>query len=353
MYIIIIFCISVVECPSEEYLPSLLKEPAFQDQQSSSKKVNIVIHFSPPPIINNHEYQKWMEKFPTARHLVINEDNFCLGSVAVHELQYKLNLINSDIFPLLDSCGMDVASVKNNKTTKVSNLFPAETVQAASEPDVSNDQEATDKLPLLQANTLDCVRLIPKVEVDVSKTLQIKPGEYVKEITKTADFIEELRKLKLHLAEIESAIKTKKDGDFPKIVFLGTGSCIPNKLRNTSGILIHTTKEDCILLDSGEGTYGQIVRFHGRDKSDEVLRNLKAIYISHLHTDHHVGLIGILKGRRRAIANLKSSGKEMNVQPVYLLAPIQLLSWLKIYDRNAEEILQDFIFVPNQQLVSC
>lgn len=42
-------------------------------------------------------------------------------------------------------------------------------------------------------------------------------------------------------------------------------------------------------MDCGEGTFGQIVRFYGKDKLKEVVKNLKAIYVSHLHADHHLG----------------------------------------------------------------
>jgi hypothetical protein len=45
------------------------------------------------------------------------------------------------------------------------------------------------------------------------------------------------------LAELkEKLTETKADAlrKFPQVLFLGTGSCIPNKTRNTSGILVHT-----------------------------------------------------------------------------------------------------------------
>lgn len=47
-------------------------------------------------------------------------------------------------------------------------------------------------------------------------------------------------------------------------------------------------KDSCLLLDAGEGTYGQIIRFYGPEASD-VIRKIKAIYISHMHADHHIG----------------------------------------------------------------
>lgn len=47
-------------------------------------------------------------------------------------------------------------------------------------------------------------------------------------------------------------------------------------------------KDTCILLDVGEGTIGQIYRFYGAE-TDNIVKKIKAIYISHLHADHHIG----------------------------------------------------------------
>lgn len=48
-------------------------------------------------------------------------------------------------------------------------------------------------------------------------------------------FGEELEQLKKKLA-----IADVKGQLYPRVTFLGTGSCIPNKTRNTSGILVQT-----------------------------------------------------------------------------------------------------------------
>lgn len=51
-------------------------------------------------------YQEWIENFsPSTQHLVLNDANTCMGSVAVHRIQYQLNLLSSEIFPLLSDRG--------------------------------------------------------------------------------------------------------------------------------------------------------------------------------------------------------------------------------------------------------
>lgn len=49
------------------------------------------------------------------------------------------------------------------------------------------------------------------------------------------------------------------------------------------------------MLDAGEGTYGQMIRRYGVDNVDEELSKIKCIFVSHLHADHHLGVIQLIK----------------------------------------------------------
>ncbi|EKM81596.1 hypothetical protein AGABI1DRAFT_105131 [Agaricus bisporus var. burnettii JB137-S8] len=84
-----------------------------------------------------------------------------------------------------------------------------------------------------------------------------------------------------------------------KILPLGTGSSHPTKYRNVLSTLIRTPSGN-ILLDCGEGTTGQLTRYFGKGEEgiDDILRNLKCIFVSHAHADHHMGLAKLLRQRR-------------------------------------------------------
>ena len=75
-----------------------------------------------------------------------------------------------------------------------------------------------------------------------------------------------------------------------EVVFLGTGASIPSKYRNVTGLYLHRFGAGGLLLDCGEGTYGQLVRRYGAEGADGVLAGLRLIWISHIHADHHAGL---------------------------------------------------------------
>uniref|UniRef100_A0A3B3SZR5 Zinc phosphodiesterase ELAC protein 2 n=1 Tax=Paramormyrops kingsleyae TaxID=1676925 RepID=A0A3B3SZR5_9TELE len=137
----------------------------------------------------------------------------------------------------------------------------------------------------------------------------------------------------------------KRAGKYPELVFLGTASSLPMKIRNVSGTLVNISTSQSLLLDCGEGTFGQLCRHYG-DGVDELLTRLSTVFISHMHADHHTGLLHLLYQRERALETL---GKPF--APVYLVAPLQIMHWLQQYDEHCQPILKHVNIIPSRFLV--
>ncbi|WP_456464388.1 ribonuclease Z [Persephonella sp.] len=73
-----------------------------------------------------------------------------------------------------------------------------------------------------------------------------------------------------------------------KVVLLGTSSAMPTKDRNNSGVYLGY-KGKGFLFDCGEGTQRQIMR------AGLSIYRIDKIFISHLHTDHILGLPGLIE----------------------------------------------------------
>jgi ribonuclease Z len=71
------------------------------------------------------------------------------------------------------------------------------------------------------------------------------------------------------------------------VAFLGTGGAVPSARRNTASVLV-TRGGERLLFDCGEGTQRQMQRSLG-------LVQVDAIYFTHFHADHFLGLPGLLK----------------------------------------------------------
>ena len=80
-----------------------------------------------------------------------------------------------------------------------------------------------------------------------------------------------------------------------EIICLGTGSAMPSQHRNVSATLLRVPGCGSYLMDCGENTLGQLKRIYTAPQLAEVLRDLKLIWISHLHADHHLGLTSVIK----------------------------------------------------------
>jgi len=90
-----------------------------------------------------------------------------------------------------------------------------------------------------------------------------------------------------------------------RVTFLGTSASRPTVGRNVSSIALQREGE-LFLLDCGEGTQRQMMRF-GTGFA------LHHIFITHLHADHYLGVIGLLR-------TLALQGR---TDPLRILAPIR------------------------------
>lgn len=112
-----------------------------------------------------------------------------------------------------------------------------------------------------------------------------------------------------------------------EIVTLGTGSALPSKYRNVSATLIRVPGYGSYLFDCGENTLGQLRRVYGYAETDVILRDLRAIYISHLHADHHLGVPSVLA--RRAAANAAHPAEQ--AKPVTIISTTKYIGFLHEY----------------------
>jgi ribonuclease Z len=71
------------------------------------------------------------------------------------------------------------------------------------------------------------------------------------------------------------------------VLFAGTAGSVPTARRGLPAILLRAGG-DRILIDCGEGTQQQLLRSVG-------LPELDAVFITHFHLDHWLGLVGMLK----------------------------------------------------------
>ncbi|XP_014784508.1 zinc phosphodiesterase ELAC protein 2 isoform X1 [Octopus bimaculoides] len=320
------YSLLVLECPNINYLDALLSSESLASLQVENDDqrlpADVVVHMSGVEVISHPKYQKWMKRFPSSTsHLIVNESTSSVANFGSYKIQAMLNLLSPTIFPLLYH-----QRPENSKATTV------------------NDSASEDSVQLASTNLKFFVR--PRKGFNYDQCLELNNAEFIREAWKMKGFEKQLQEFHVKVKEHSQNLEKPMASKGPEILFLGTGSSVPSKRRNVSGILVQIEPDNYILLDCGEGTAGQLYRHYGEENSAHILRNLKAIFISHMHADHHMGLFGILRDRQKFIKNCKET-----VNPVLLLSPIQIRRWLNFYMSNIENLQQAVKLIPLQSIL--
>jgi ribonuclease Z len=132
-----------------------------------------------------------------------------------------------------------------------------------------------------------------------------------------------------------------------------------------SATLVDIPDIGSILLDAGESTYGQMLRMAGAAGIDESINNLKAIFISHLHADHHLGVVQVLskwfevrvdillhttsKAKKTHHFNMKLNNNTN--KKMFVISPWAFKLWLEEYADVQDFGLKKLVFINNEDIL--
>ncbi|XP_075112451.1 tRNAse Z TRZ4, mitochondrial isoform X3 [Nicotiana tabacum] len=335
----------VVDCPTPSHLQelssihSLTPYYSYPSEESKEmcKKVDCVIHLSSASVTCSTEYQQWMSRFGEAQHIMAghqpkNIEIPILKSSA--RIASRLNYLCPQFFPAPGFWSLPQLK-RLSSVSKIPSEFSSCQVTAENllkfhlRPyaqlglDRSGIPEITSRPKIIE----ELISEIPEI-LDASEHItQMLHGNNV---TNGGSATMQANKVMieepwLHETALPSCLEgvTREDVE---IVLLGTGSSQPSKYRNVSSIFVNLFSKGSILLDCGEGTLGQLKRRFGIEGADEAVKDLRCIWISHIHADHHTGLARILALRRDLL-------NETPHEPLIVVGPRQLKRFLDAYQK--------------------
>jgi ribonuclease BN (tRNA processing enzyme) len=120
----------------------------------------------------------------------------------------------------------------------------------------------------------------------------------------------------------------------------------PTSYRGASAIFF-MMKNQGILMDSAEGSYGQLLDHFGGDKEkvSDILLKTRCVFITHIHGDHQLGVLKIMYERDL----LHSHNKNPN-NKLYVVTPTPMMEWMKLFVSDSLDHPEMVVLVPSKNL---
>lgn len=332
-------CVLIVDVPTPQHLAHSGAAVTAACARVGAR-LSLVVHLTPGPLAGGGAYAGWAQTLGGAHttHLAANADAARRPAVfrAAATLAHRLWSVHPGLFPCapLDGGGGGAACAAADAAAAAAAARPA-AGPAAPAPTPAWPSSA---LPFVAASNLLRWRLRPLASAGPDAALVPPPLRACDLDARLRQELPQLPQLVAALAQGHAARAGAVDvprcvsrwaadrASAPSLLFLGTGAAVPSKYRNVSCILL-TTGGGCALLDCGEGSLGQLERRLGAAGCAAALATLRLAWVSHIHADHHLGLLALLKARRGA---LLEAGAQLTPLPV--VGPPPLRRCLEAHD---------------------
>lgn len=310
----------ILDIPSNEYTQNTLLKNEFFDKNADlgDEDIGLVYHFLGEDVVFDlPEYLEFLQKFPSdCQHVIshpkLADDTLVFRTFAITLL--KLKCLQNDSFNLPH---FEPHSPLDETTPFVAKLQLMQNFQVDMK-GISRDDSLimNDTWSSLYDEHIRASQLENVMKEDVISSEPIPLG-----------LVENL---------------TLKDQ--VQVVTLGTGSALPAIHRNVISTLVRVPQRQLngeasfrlVLLDAGENTLGTMRRNFGHNGLEQlttVFKELSLIHLSHLHADHHLGIISILN---------KWFEVNRGTEKIYLVVPWQynnfVTEWYNLEGRTSSSI---------------
>ena len=320
----------VLEVPDESYVSGITSHPLLQKQwfDSSGETVSLIVHMTPRSVLEGEAYCQWMASFGShTRHLLLHQ-TLCPPDWTLRGLLKShgpLNLMDPSLFRKFST--PEVSS--SDEKLKIFEFLEPESV--------------------IVGKTLLQYHLKPTQREGMDESHVLEPFSsywegHMARVRSSADIRNTLTKIPAgEHTEEDSAHQSQRELTGDRVTFLGTGASCPSKYRNVSSILLQTATAGNVMFDCGEGTLAQLYRHFGSTEGDRVVAKLRTIFISHIHGDHNLGVVSILRRRADILGGgANSLPGEAGVTPTRVVGSRKVGWWLVDYSKQCEKL--DFSF---------
>ncbi|KAE8350867.1 hypothetical protein BDV28DRAFT_138251 [Aspergillus coremiiformis] len=319
--------IAIIDLPTPEYVEAFVGRPEWKSP-SVTTNLEAFIWILGPGVGDHPRLREFVASMSHCKHTVSSSD-YCpnylaLGSVAGSSV--RMAQLRPDNYPV--PVHNNVSLPQPGTPTHGSDITMRNVQSSpfeAIEPGLIIDMEPSFAINRAEVvprfNAIQAVQLMPAA---VQKRMSTIHKRVQKE-----EFQEKLRRFRKDLpgADVE-------------IITLGTGSSAPSKYRNVSSTLVYVPGYGYYLLDCGENTLGQLKRVFEPEQLREVLQNLRMIWISHLHADHHLGTASVIRawfeenypnGDSQTSALETDMSKILKEKRLFLVSEENMTWWLEEY----------------------
>jgi len=269
---------AILDVPSVDYLETILQRAEFKSSQVMAG-IQIFIWQLGPGVVGHPLLETFIQEFHGAEHLVSSLDTSPnrIANDSAAGLATRLGLVDAVRYstPIHDDKSVPQKSIYRIAPVEASPL-PKGAIGAERgmsfvlKPKFISKKETASALFSPQAASNEMLPEVLSLAAEAQKSVH--------------DDEQALQAWRNLLARPDTEITT-----------LGTGSAIPSKYRNVSATLVRVPGIGNYLFDCGENTLGQLSRTFPFEELVDIIKNLRVIWISHLHADHHLGTVSVIR----------------------------------------------------------